>query len=136
MAEDKRRRLYLEFMESAKTLIEWMATGLELLTVLIIVAASIFGTLRFLFRLNQLDGDPYRQYKVHLGKMLILALEFLVAADIIRTVAIDQTMTDILELGVLVIIRTFLSWSLTVETEGRFPWQKEEEPKMEVIENE
>ena len=113
-----------------------MATGLELLTVLIIVAASIFGTLRFLFRLNRFGDDPYRQYKVHLGKMLILALEFLVAADIIRTVAIDQTMTDILELGVLVMIRTFLSWSLTVETEGRFPWQKEEEPKMEVIENE
>ena len=103
-----------------------MATGLELLTVLIIVAASVFGTLRFLLRLNQIGDNPYKQYKVNLGKMLILALEFLVAADIIRTVALDQSMTDILELGLLVLIRTFLSWSLTVETEGHFPWQKDE----------
>ena len=114
-----------------------MATGLELLTVVIIVAASVFGTLRFLIRLNRLGDDPYKQYKIHLGKMLILALEFLVAADIIRTVALDQSMTDILELGLLVLIRTFLSWSLTVETEGRFPWQKDEEKsELEVNENE
>lgn len=127
----------MENMESVKPLIEWMAIGVELLTVLIIVAASLFGTLRFLLRLNQIGGDPYRQYKVHLGKMLILALEFLVAADIIRTVALDQSMTDILQLGLLVLIRTFLSWSLAVETEGRFPWQEgENEPKTEADENE
>ena len=123
-------------MESVKPLIEWMATGIELLTVVIIVAASVFGTLRFLLHLNKAGSNPYKQYKVHLGKMLILALELLVAADIIRTVALDQTMGDILMLGLLVFIRTFLSWSLTVETEGRFPWQKGmEEPESAAAEN-
>lgn len=111
-------------MESVKPLIEWMATAIELLTVLIIVAASIFGTVRFLFRLKRQGGDPYKQYKTHLGKMLILALEFLVAADIIRTVALEQTLNNVLILGLLVAIRTFLSWSLSVEIEGHWPWSK------------
>jgi uncharacterized membrane protein len=120
-------------MESIKQLIEWSATGIELLTVLLILAATAFGTLRFLFHLNRQVADAYKQYKVHLGKMLILALEFLVAADIIRTVVLDQTLGNVGILGLLVLIRTFLSWSLTVEIEGRWPWSKDEdEPKMEV----
>jgi uncharacterized membrane protein len=49
-------------------------------------------------------------------------LELLVAADIIRTVALEPTMTNVLMLGILVIIRTFLSWSLVLEIEGRWPW--------------
>ncbi len=114
-------------MEDIKQLIEWSATGIEVVTVLVILAATIFGTLRFLFHLNQKVADAYKQYKVHLGKMLILALEFLVAADIIRTVALDQTLENVGILGLLVLIRTFLSWSLAVEIEGRWPWSKDED---------
>lgn len=113
-------------MEIVKELIEWSATGIELLTVAIIVAATVFGTLRFLVRTNRSVPDAYMQYKMHLGKMLILALEFLVAADIIRTVALEQTLPNIAILGLLVLIRTFLSWSLAVEIEGRWPWSKGE----------
>jgi len=119
-------------MEFIKQLIEWSATGIELLTVVIIVAAAIFGTLRFIVHLNRKAADAYGQYKTHLGKMLILSLEFLVAADIIRTVALDQTLENVAILGLLVLIRTFLSWSLSVEVEGRWPWSKDEnEPKLE-----
>ena len=110
-------------MELIKQFFEWSATAIELGTIVLIIIASIFGTLRFLFHLNRTVPDAYRQYKVHLGKMLILALEFMVAADIIRTVALDQTLNNVLILGLLVAIRTFLSWSLTLEIEGRWPWQ-------------
>lgn len=112
-------------MEDIKQLMDWSATGIELLGVLIIVLATAFGTVRFLFHLTQRVDDAFKQFKVHMGKMLILILEFLVAADIIRTIAIDQTIESVAILGILVLIRTFLSWSLTVEVEGRWPWSKE-----------
>lgn len=122
-------------MESIKQFIEWSATGIELATIVLIIIASIFGTLRFFVHLGGNEPDAYRNYKVHLGKMLILALEFMVAADIIRTVALDQTLNNVLMLGLLVTIRTFLSWSLTLEIEGRWPWQAERpEPATEGVE--
>jgi len=55
---------------------------------------------------------------------LLLGLEFLVAADIIRTVALSPTMQNVVTLGLLVLIRTFLSWALVVEVEGTWPWQR------------
>ena len=61
-------------------------------------------------------GGPY-------GFALLLGLEFLVAADIIRTVAIETTLTNVAVLGALVVVRTVLSWSLVVEMDGRWPWQ-------------
>jgi len=64
-----------------------------------------------------------------LGKALLLGLEILVAADIVRTVVLEPTLQSIAVLGLLVLIRTFLSWALVVEIEGRWPWQpaREEE---------
>ena len=59
----------------------------------------------------------------------MLGLEFLVAADVIRTVALEPTIQNIVILGVLVFIRTFLSWSLVVEIEGRWPWRSAEGEK-------
>jgi uncharacterized membrane protein len=59
-----------------------------------------------------------------LGKTLLIGLELLVAADIIRTVALDATPISLGLLGGLVVIRTFLGWSIIVELEGRWPWQK------------
>ena len=120
-------------METVKQVIEWAATGIELATVLIIVFASVFGSARFLFHVTQRVPDAFSQYKVRLGKMLILSLEFLVAADIIRTVVLEPTISNAALLGLLVLIRTFLSWSLSVEIEGRWPWEtKAEDSDMEV----
>lgn len=112
-----------DLMETIKQLIEWSATVLEVSTVLVIVLASMFGSFKFLVHLMQGDPDGYRQFKTRLGKMLILSLEFLVAADIIRTVALEPTLMNATVLGLLVLIRTFLSWSLSVEIEGHWPWQ-------------
>jgi uncharacterized membrane protein len=111
-------------MESIRSAVEWAASGIEVLAVLIIVVAVTFGTGRFLLHLSQKVDDAYKQYKVHLAKALLLVLEFMVAADIIRTVVIDQTLRSVSILGILVLIRTFLSWSLTVEIEERLPWSK------------
>jgi uncharacterized membrane protein len=61
---------------------------------------------------------------------LLLGLEILVAADIVRTVALEATLESVAVLGLLVLIRTFLSWALVVEIEGRWPWQSEREGKM------
>ncbi len=103
--------------------IEWSALGIEVLAVAVIVYGTLHGTIRFLLRIRGGVGEAYDRYKAHLGKGLLLGLEFLVAADVIRTVALEQTLRSVLMLGVLVVIRTFLSWSIVVEIEGRWPWQ-------------
>lgn len=107
--------------------IEWAALGIELLAVAVIVGAVIFlavgrGTVRYLFHL----GEPgaYEGYKHILAKALLLGLELLVAADVIRTVALEPTLSNVGVLGLLVVVRTFLSWSMEVEIEGCWPWQR------------
>lgn len=116
-------------METIKQLIELAATAIEVATVLVIVLASVIGSARFLVRVNRKMPDAFRDYKVRLGKMLILSLEFLVAADIIRTVVLEPTLLNATILGLLVFIRTFLSWSLSVEIEGHWPWQARRESR-------
>lgn len=66
--------------------------------------------------------DPYRRFRQDIGRGILLGLEFLVAADIIRTVAVTPTLDGVLVLGLIVLIRTFLSIALQVELEGRWPW--------------
>ncbi len=66
----------------------------------------------------------YRTFRSQLGRSILLGLELLVAADIIRTVAVTPTLNSVLVLAVIVIIRTFLSFSLELEITGRWPWQK------------
>jgi len=105
-----------------RTAIEASATAIEVLAVAVIVIAIAYSTGRFLVHIQRRTDGAYERYKIHLGKALLLGLEFLVAADIIRTVALEPTMPNVLMLGVLVIVRTFLSWALVVEMEGRWPW--------------
>lgn len=93
----------------------------------LLIIAFVYGTCRFVVRTIRSEPGAYTEYKMNLGKTLILALEFLVAADIIRTVALDQKLGKVMLLGILVMIRTFLSWSLAVEIQGRSPWKKETE---------
>lgn len=70
----------------------------------------------------------YRSYRQLLGRSILLGLELLVAADIIRTVAVAPTYESVGVLAIIVLIRTFLSFSLELEITGRWPWQKEPEP--------
>jgi uncharacterized membrane protein len=72
-------------------------------------------------------ASVYRQYRQLLGRSILLGLEFLVAADIIRTVAVTPTFASVGVLAVIVLIRTFLSFSLELEITGKWPWQKEDQ---------
>jgi uncharacterized membrane protein len=109
----------MEFREG----VELAARSVEALAVLIMVAVIIVGTLRWLVHSGRRVAAAYARYRVVLGKALLIGLELLVAADIIRTVALETTLVDIATLGALVIVRTFLGWTITVEVEGRWPWQ-------------
>ena len=74
------------------------------------------------------DSEPlskYRSYRQLLGRSILLGLELLVAADIIRTVAVTPTFESVTVLAIIVLIRTFLSFSLELEITGRWPWQKQ-----------
>ncbi len=110
-------------MDAVHNAIEMGASGIETLAVAVIVVATAHGTLAYVFHMRQQVPDAYTRYKVRLGKALQLGLELLVAADIIRTVALAPTMPNVLILAVLVVVRTFLSWSLVVEMEGHWPWK-------------
>ena len=109
--------------------IEYAALAIELLAVAIIVFATLWATAVYAGTLLRKKPGPagYEQYKVRLGRALLLGLEILVAADIVRTVALEPSMTNVGILAVLVLVRTFLSWSLAVEIEHRWPWQKRNE---------
>lgn len=104
--------------------IEIASVGIELLAVAVIAGSVTFGSVRFLLGLSRRAIDPYSAYKDLIGRSLLLGLEFLVAADVIRTVALELTPRNIGMLGALVVIRTFLSWSVVVENEGHWPWQQ------------
>jgi uncharacterized membrane protein len=107
-----------------RSAIEYAALAIEVFAVAVILIAIVHGTLRYLIRVNQKVSDAYQQLRAQLGKALLLGLEFLVAADIVRTVALEPSLQNVLILGLLVMIRTFLSWSLVVEIEGRWPWRR------------
>jgi len=109
----------LAWIETAAIVIEVVAV---LIIVFSILASLVQYSWRYTFRRGQ--GDLYRDLKVSLGKSLLLGLEVLVAADIVHTVALQATLQSVVVLGLLVLIRTFLSWALVVEIEGRWPWQK------------
>ena len=106
--------------------IEFAIRAIEGLAVAIIALSVLVFTLRYLYFMVVRRGRSaaaFTQYKHGLGKALLLALELLVAADVVQTVVLEFTLANVTALGVLVLVRTFLSWSLVVEIEGRWPWQ-------------
>jgi uncharacterized membrane protein len=97
----------------------------ELFGVLIILTGGAIATAQFTVRWFKVGiSDAYREYRQHVGRAILLGLEFLVAADIINTVAVDPTFRSVGVLAGIVVIRTFLSVSLEVEIEGRWPWTR------------
>lgn len=111
---------------SAVDYLYWTARIIEAVGVTIIVVGAVTATLYFVWRAvreGTLDAT-YREYRANLGRGILLGLEFLVAADIIGTVAVDPTLQSLAVLAGIVVIRTFLSFSLEVEIEGRWPWQR------------
>ena len=104
----------------------WIATAIETVGIAIIVLGGVVATGLFVRRLSQTERftDSYHRYRENLGRAILLGLEFLVAADIIGTVAVAPTFRNLGVLGLIVLIRTFLSFSLELEVNGRWPWQE------------
>ena len=113
-----------------KELISIAGYGIETIGVLVIIAGSVLSSFRFLsnFR-KEPEGVAYDVFRRQLGHSIILGLEFLIAGDIIRTVIVADTLTNVTILGLIILIRTFLSFSLHFEVEGRWPWENSRQPE-------
>ncbi len=118
----------LAMRETIDHVLEWIATGIEVTGVAIIVVGAVAATLVFLYGGLVTAGWPaaFDRYRANLGRGILLGLELLVAADIIGTVAVTPSFENLAILGLIVLIRTFLSFSLEVEIEGRWPWRRAE----------
>jgi uncharacterized membrane protein len=112
-------------MDSKHT-IELIVSVFELVGVAVLVIGSLIAFVRSIVSFIRFHNGPvaYRHLRLYLGRSIIVGLEILIAADIVRSVAIDPTFATVGVLGLIVLVRTFLSWSLDVEINGEWPWQR------------
>ena len=96
--------------------------GIEIFAALVIVAGLAWST--YLYLRRRMAEEHYEAYKIRIGRSLLLGLEVVVAADIVKTIAVQPTLMSLSVLAGLVLIRTFLSWALVLEIDGRWPWQR------------
>ncbi len=104
-------------------IIETVGKTIDAVGVAVIALGALISAAAVVPMLRQRIGDPYRVFRERLGRSILLGLEFLVAADIIRTVAVTPDARSVAVLGGIVLIRTFLSFSLQLEVTGYWPWQ-------------
>ena len=104
--------------------IETVGKTIDGVGVAVIAIGALISAAGAVPRLRGRTGDVYRVFRQQLGRSILLGLEFLVAADIIRTVAVTPDARSVAVLGGIVLIRTFLSFSLELEVTGYWPWQK------------
>jgi uncharacterized membrane protein len=107
-----------------KDFVEIAVHTAEIAGVLVIIGGMIFAAARYPFRRGGDGLARYKRCRHDLGRAILLGLEILVAADIISTVTLTPTLESVIVLGIIVLIRTFLSWSLALELDGRWPWQR------------
>jgi uncharacterized membrane protein len=113
-------------------IIESVGTCIDAAGVLAIVIGIIISAVRYVAGFDGVSRDRFRTFRQNLGRAILLGLELLVAGDIIRTVAVAPSLLNVLVLGVIVLIRTFLSMSLEVELDGRWPWQRRDQSSQPV----
>jgi uncharacterized membrane protein len=103
-----------------------VSLGFEVAGVAVIVLGFMFAVVRAVMALSRPTpkASAYDVLRNTFGRSILLGLEFLVAADLIRTVTVALTLENLAILGLLILIRTFLSWSLEVEIDGRWPWKR------------
>lgn len=105
----------------AEDVSEWI----EIVAVSVITAAVVIAFVVGIRAIRQVGvHESIERVKQTIGRGLLLGLDLLIAADVIRTVTLEPTLENVAALGLLVVVRTFLAWSLMVELEGRWPWQR------------
>lgn len=117
---------FQDVVEIASRIIEGAGVG-------IIVAGALVSSAIALVRVIRRRDRAYRDFRRMLGQSILLGLEFLVAADIIRTVAVSPTLESVTVLAAIILIRTFLSFSLELEITGRWPWQSKSEADIDDV---
>ncbi|WP_108659519.1 DUF1622 domain-containing protein [Acuticoccus kandeliae] len=108
-----------------KEIFHTISAGIELLGVIAIIVGVVSGVWIVAGRKREPGGweAVYQRYRMSLGRGILFGLELLVAADIIGTVLIEPTVSNLAVLALIVLIRTFLSFALQIELEGRLPWR-------------
>jgi uncharacterized membrane protein len=112
-------------MEHFRHIMEVVGTSVDGVGVFIVAGGMVVATLRLVTRRAHDTGNYYSLYRQDVGRAILLGLEFLIAGDIIRTVVVAPTLQNVVVLGLIVLIRTFLSLSLQLEIEGKLPWRHE-----------
>ena len=115
-------------MEYFRHIMEVVGTSVDGVGVFIVAAGMVAATVRLVSRLRDCahgTGNYYSLYRQDVGRAILLGLEFLIAGDIIRTVVVAPTLQNVVVLGMIVLIRTFLSLSLQLEIEGKLPWRRD-----------
>jgi uncharacterized membrane protein len=115
-------------MEYFRHIMEVVGTSVDGVGVFIVAGGMIVATLRLVPRLRDrahYTSNYYSLYRQDVGRAILLGLEFLIAGDIIRTVVVAPTLQNVVVLGMIVLIRTFLSLSLQLEIEGKLPWRRQ-----------
>lgn len=110
-------------MHGLQESIESIVHAIEIFAILVMVLLILVGTFRAAGSMLRNEKEGYANYRVALGRAMLIGLELLVAADIVNTVTTAPTLTTMATLGTLVLVRTFLSWTIAVEVEGHWPWQ-------------
>jgi uncharacterized membrane protein len=105
-------------------IIEGIGSAIDAIGVAVIAGGALLAVFLTIGRIRQDERDAYEFFRRRLGRAILLGLEFLVAADIIRTVAVTPSAESVAILGGIVLIRTFLSFSLQLEVTGAWPWQQ------------
>lgn len=112
----------------AEAISEWI----EIVAIAVIAVAVVLAFVNGARALRPLGvAESVERVKHSVGRGLLLGLDLLIAADVIRTVTLDPTLENVAALGLLVVVRTFLAWSLMVELNGRWPWRQAGEARRE-----
>ena len=110
-------------------IISYAGYAIEAVGVFVVILGSLIASVVFIRTFRQFpEGEAYQTLRRQLGRSIILGLEFLIAGDIIRTVIVDTTLEGVVVLAIIVLIRTFLSLTLHLEIEGRWPWHTDKTP--------
>ena len=105
--------------------LDLVVKGFEAFGVGILVAGSLIGVVGYVRDVRTMDRTrAYTRFRGNIGRTILLGLEVLIVADIVLTVAIDSTIESAITLGVIVLVRTFLSFSLEIELDGVVPWRR------------
>ena len=109
-------RELLHFLEKA-------SHGISLVGVAVVVGGFLVAAVQYAARWRTLGpAKAFGEFKIGLGRALLLGHEILVVADVIETITVEPTFTSLAVLAALVVLRTNVSWTLTLEVEGHWPW--------------